>query len=73
MIKPRTTTDNWRYSMTNWESLISATTLLAAQQMMRKSYGFEVDRNFFNDSINKLLGNYQPDMFQALKYEGKAV
>jgi site-specific DNA-methyltransferase (adenine-specific) len=51
----------------------SGTTLLAAQAMDRKSYGFEVDRNFFNDSINKLLGNYQPDMFQALKYEGKAV
>ena len=51
----------------------SGTTLLAAQSLDRKSYGFEVDRNFFNDSINKLLGNYQPDMFQALKYEGKAV
>ena len=51
----------------------SGTTLLAAQTLYRKSYGFEVDRNFFNDSINKLLGNYQPDMFQALKYEGKAV
>jgi site-specific DNA-methyltransferase (adenine-specific) len=51
----------------------SGTTLLAAQTLDRKSYGFEVDRNFFNDSINKLLGNYQPDMFQALKYETKAV
>ena len=51
----------------------SGTTLLAAQTLDRKSYGFEVDRNFFNDSINKLLGNYQPDMFQALKYESKAV
>lgn len=51
----------------------SGTTLLAAQSLDRKSYGFEVDRNFFNDSINKLLVNYQPDMFQALKYEGKAV
>ena len=47
----------------------SGTTLLAAQTLDRKSYGFEVDRNFFNDSINKLLGNYQPDMFQALKYD----
>jgi site-specific DNA-methyltransferase (adenine-specific) len=51
----------------------SGTTLLAAQSLGRKSYGFEVDRNFFNDSINKLLVNYQPDMFQALKYEGKSV
>ena len=31
------------------------------------------DSFLFNDSINKLLGNYQPDMFQALRYEGKAV
>lgn len=34
---------------------------------------FRICRDYFNDSINKLLGNYQPDMFQALKYEGKAV
>ena len=49
----------------------SGSTLLAAQTLDRKSYGFEVDRNFYNDAINKLLGKYQPDMFQAAKWEGK--
>jgi site-specific DNA-methyltransferase (adenine-specific) len=49
----------------------SGSTLLAAQEMGRKSYGFEVDRNFFEASKKKVLGTYQPDMFQMLKYEGK--
>lgn len=46
----------------------SGTTLYAAMSLNRKSYGFEVDKNFYNDSINKLLGTYEPDMFQALKF-----
>ena len=46
----------------------SGSTLLAAQGIDRKAYGFEVDRNFYNDAINKLLGAYEPDMFQAAKY-----
>jgi site-specific DNA-methyltransferase (adenine-specific) len=49
----------------------SGSTILAAQEMNRKGYGFEVDRNFFEDSKKKVLGTYQPDMFQMLKYEGK--
>lgn len=51
----------------------SGSTLLAAQDLLRKSYGFEVDRNFFNDSKDKLLNSWQPDMFQMLKYEGKNI
>lgn len=43
----------------------SGSTLLAAAQMNRKSYGFEIDRNFFNDAKDKLLPTYEPDMFSA--------
>ena len=47
----------------------SATTLLAAQQMMRRSYGFEVDKNFFKDAKEKVLSSFQPDMFQQLEFD----
>ena len=47
----------------------SATTLLAAQQMMRKSYGFEVDKNFFKDAKERVLSTFQPDMFQQLTFD----
>ena len=47
----------------------SGTTLLAAQKMSRKSFGFEVDRNFFNAAKDKVLSTFQPDMFQIAKYE----
>lgn len=42
----------------------SGTTLLAAQELGRKSYGFEIDRNFFDDSKDKVLSSYQPDLYQ---------
>ena len=45
----------------------SGTTLLAAQQMMRRSYGFEVDKNFFKDAKEKVLSSFEPDMFQMLE------
>lgn len=47
----------------------SATTLLAAQQMMRKSYGFEVDKSFFKDAKEKVLSTFQPDLFQQLTFD----
>ena len=47
----------------------SGTTLLAAQKMSRKSFGFEVDRNFFNAAKDKVLSTFHPDMFQMAKYE----
>jgi site-specific DNA-methyltransferase (adenine-specific) len=47
----------------------SGSTLLAAQKMSRKSYGFEVDRNFFNAAKDRVLSSFEPDMFQMLKYE----
>ena len=47
----------------------SGSTLLAAQKMSRKSYGFEVDRNFFNAAKDSVLASFEPDMFQMLKYE----
>jgi site-specific DNA-methyltransferase (adenine-specific) len=48
----------------------SGTTLLAAQELSRKSYGFEIDRNFFEQAKKKIIGRFEPDMFQMLKYEG---
>lgn len=47
----------------------SGTTLLAAQQMMRRSYGFEVDKNFFKDAKEKVLSSFEPDMFQLLEFD----
>jgi site-specific DNA-methyltransferase (adenine-specific) len=47
----------------------SGTTLLAAQQMMRRSYGFEVDKNFFKDAKEKVLSSFEPDMFQTLEFD----
>jgi len=47
----------------------SGSTLLAAQKMSRKSYGFEVDRNFFDAAKDRVLASFEPDMFQMLKYE----
>ncbi len=47
----------------------SGTTLLAAQQMMRRSYGFEVDKNFFKDAKEKVLSSFEPDMFQMLEFD----
>lgn len=47
----------------------SGTTLLAAQQMMRRSYGFEVDKNFFKDAKEKVLSSFEPDMFQRLEFD----
>lgn len=46
----------------------SGTTLLASQELGRKSYGFEVDRKFFTESCNKVLSTYEPDLFSAHKY-----
>ena len=46
----------------------SGTTLLAAQELTRRSYGFEIDRKFFNENKEKLLNNYQPDLFQSLLF-----
>lgn len=47
----------------------SGTTLLAAQQMMRRSYGFEIDKNFFKDAKEKVLSSFEPDMFQMLEFD----
>ena len=46
----------------------SGTTLLAAQNLSRKSYGFEIDRNFFNDAKEKILESFEPNLFQIQKY-----
>ena len=44
----------------------SGTTLLAAAQMGRKAYGFEVNKQFFNDAKNKVLARIQKSIFSEL-------
>lgn len=44
----------------------SATTLLAAAQMGRKAYGFEVNKQFFNDANAKVLSRIQKSIFSEL-------
>lgn len=44
----------------------SGTTLLAAAQMGRKAYGFEVNKQFFNDAKNKVLVRIQKSIFSEL-------
>lgn len=41
----------------------SGTTLLAAANMGRKAYGFEVNNGFYNDARNKVLRGIQPNLF----------
>ena len=41
----------------------SGTTLLAAANMGRKAYGFEIKKNFFKQANEKVLVNYQPKLF----------
>ncbi len=41
----------------------SAVTLLAAIQTGRQAYGFEIKKNFYKDSMNKMFNNIQNKMF----------
>lgn len=41
----------------------SGSTLLAAEQLGRKAYGFEIKKNFFKDAQEKVLSNVQQTMF----------
>lgn len=41
----------------------SGSTLLAAAQLDRKSYGFEIKKNFFNEARTKVLKNIQRKLF----------
>lgn len=41
----------------------SGSTLLAAAEMDRKSYGFEIKKNFYNDSKTHVIKNIQRQMF----------
>lgn len=42
----------------------SGSTLLAAAQCGRKAYGFEIDRNFYNDANKYILSRFQKTLFQ---------
>lgn len=41
----------------------SGSTLLAAEQLGRKAYGFEIKKNFFKDAQEKVLSNIMPEIF----------
>nr|DAM03130.1 MAG TPA: adenine specific DNA methyltransferase [Caudoviricetes sp.] len=41
----------------------SGTTLLAAEQLGRKAYGFEIKKDFYKDATEKVLKNIQPMIF----------
>lgn len=41
----------------------SGTTLLASANTGRRSYGFEVNKDFFNGANNKVLRRIQPKLF----------
>lgn len=41
----------------------SGSSLLAAIQINRKAYGFEIKKNFYNDACNKVLKCWQPKLF----------
>lgn len=43
----------------------SGTTLLAAANLGRKAYGFEVNKQFFNDANKKVLCRVQQELFQT--------
>jgi len=41
----------------------SGTTLLAAEQLGRRAYGFEIKKNFFKEANEKVLRHVQPSIF----------
>ena len=45
----------------------SAVVLLAAKNLNRKAYGFEIKKNFFNEAKSKILSLSMPKMFQESK------
>jgi site-specific DNA-methyltransferase (adenine-specific) len=41
----------------------SGTTLLAAMNLMRRAYGFEIKKNFYKDATEKVLRFSEPKIF----------
>ena len=48
----------------------SGTTLKAAAELNRHSYGFEIDKKFYNDAQNKMLNTIQLSLFVGQKMIG---
>ena len=51
----------------------SASTLIAARQLRRHSYGFEVDKKFYKKAILRLEGKNQNDKIQSYNDKGEKV
>lgn len=47
----------------------SGTSLRAAAEMCRNSYGFEIDKNFYKAAKEQMLSNIQPDMISELQLQ----
>src|SRR3712207_1308139 len=49
----------------------SGSSLLAAANLSRRSFGFEIDKKFYEDANNKLLKRIQPNLFVRVNNEIK--
>lgn len=47
----------------------SAVTLLAAKNLGRKAYGFEIKKNFYKDAVEKVLSYSEPYLFKNMEEE----
>lgn len=51
----------------------SAVTLLAAAKMKRKSYGFEIKKNYFKEANEKILNIADWEVYGETKVNGKII
>lgn len=50
----------------------SGTSIIAAANLGRKAYGFEIKKNFYQDACNLIKGQYHPELFVDMdKIKGK--
>ena len=47
----------------------SGTTLRAAAELGRNAYGFEIKKDFYKSAKEKMLVNFQQDLFTSLKLQ----
>ena len=50
----------------------SGTSIIAAANLGRKAYGFEIKKNFYQDACNLIKSQYSPELFVDMnKIKGK--